>query len=559
MRVFVIIGAAAILAACTPQPGFLQPDGAPQSVYGSFLAARYANSNRDVDQSARLYADALGFEPSSGFISERAFLAALIAGDFTLADAAARTAVADPDTAELADIYLKAAILAGARTVDEVQDSDRFDAFSGLVGAMIDQWALVKRGRAEQAEARASEIASPFAATGNILVHRALLLERNRRYGEAEDAYRAADAALRLPDYTAVLLGEFFERRGRRDEAVEVYRARLEDSAPYTDPEITAALDRAQAGRRAPRFPRPDAAAARALFAPSALLTDQAPAEYSALFLRVVQRLDPDFQRNSFALAQVLEELDLNEAAMSAYGRIDDGPFAVRAGVQGAWLQFRFGDQAEALDAARALVAGDGSDNTRLVLADMLRASGRCDEAAPIYEQVAAARLAAQRDADWRQFYYAGICRQITQGWAAAEPLFIQAVDIAHDEPRVLNHLGYNWIVLETRVDEGFELVQRAAELAPENGAVLDSLGWGHFKQGRIRQAVRWLEDAVARSPGDPTINWHLGDAYAADGRDLEAQFQWRRALELDPNERERALLERRLGDGLEAGPGDLE
>jgi len=63
----------------------------------------------------------------------------------------------------------------------------------------------------------------------------------------------------------------------------------------------------------------------------------------------------------------------------------------------------------------------------------------------------------------------------------------------------------------------------------------------------------------VERSPSDPTINWHLGDAYAAVGRDLEARFQWRRALELDPDPREQALLDRRLELGVAAGPDDLE
>jgi tetratricopeptide (TPR) repeat protein len=554
-----IIAAAVLLAACTTGPGFLAPDAAPQSVYGSFLAARYASSNRDVEQSARLYADALSFEPDSGLISERAFLAALLAGDFDRADAAASAAVEASGTARLTDLYLRAADLAGARLEYDAAERDRTDAFSTLIGAMLDQWLLVRDRQVDEALTQADQIASPFAAAGQLYVHRALLLERDGQNERAEGAYRAAHASLDMPDFTASLLGAFLERQGRAGEARELYRERVAAAGAYPDPDIAAALSRVESGGRAPRFPRPNQAAAVALYAPAALLTRQAPVDYSALFLRTIERLDAGFQRNSITLAEMLRELNLNDSALAVYRGVDAGPFSARAGVQAAWLSFQTGDQALAIEAAEALSEAEGSESSRLLLADMLRASAQYAQAASIYQDVIAARAAAGAEPDWRHFYYAGVSVQRTQGWLAAEPLFIAGVDAAPDEPRILNHLGYNWIVLETRVDEGFDLVSRAAELAPENGAVLDSLGWGHFKQGRVDDAVRWLEDAVERSPGDPTINWHLGDAYAAAGRDLEAQFQWRRALELDPDEREEALITRRLELGLAAGPGDLE
>ena len=553
------LAAALVLAGCSSGPGFLAPDDTPQSVYGSFLAARYASANRDVDQSARLYADALAFEPNSGLISERAFLSALMAGDFPRADQAALAAGDEEGATALVHLYLAAAELAGARFDRPAAPSGAPDAFSDFTGAIIDQWAKVRARRVDEALAAADQVSSPFARAGQLLIQRAMLLERAGDHDRAESAYRAADATLNLPDHTAVLLGEFLERRGRRTEAAALYRGRLDVGRSPGDPAVAAALQRIEDGRRAPRFPRPDEAAARALFAPAALLTRQAPADYSALFLRTVERLDPDFQRNTFALAQILEELELDEAALAAYRSITEGPFATRAGVQAAWLAFQSGDRDAAIAEARALVEADGAETARLVLADMLRASERCSEAARIYEQVAARRAEAGVEPDWRHVYYAGVCRQVSEGWQSAEPLFLQALDLAPDEPQVLNHLGYNWIVRDRRVEEGFTLVARAAERAPENGAVLDSLGWGHFKQGRVEEAVRWLEDAAALSPDNPTINWHLGDAYAAAGRDLEARFQWRRALELDPGERERTLIEQRLEGGLQAGPADLQ
>jgi Flp pilus assembly protein TadD len=93
-------------------------------------------------------------------------------------------------------------------------------------------------------------------------------------------------------------------------------------------------------------------------------------------------------------------------------------------------------------------------------------------------------------------------------------------------------------------------MIQRAAERRPNDGAITDSLGWVMFRQGDAHQAVKLLEKAVELEPEDPTINSHLGDAYWAAGRKLEAQYQWRRALTLNPAPDDAAKLEAKLASG---------
>ncbi|WP_146190636.1 tetratricopeptide repeat protein [Marinicauda salina] len=539
-------------------PAFLAADEQEASVYGAFLAGRYAGSARDTDASARFYGDALALDPESDFLSERAFYAALLAGDFDLADASAATAAEAPDSPQLAQIYAVAADLADGRVNALLAETpEEFGAFGSLLDEILDQWGLIARGRRAEAEAAASELDTPLAASGHVLVHRALIFEAAGRMDRAEDAYRAAAGSLDMEAFTTLLLGEFLERRGRRAEAAALYEQELE-RADHEDAALLDALERVRARRRAPRMPDAPEAAARALLAPSAMLAGSAPVEYTALYLRLIQRLDPEFDRNTLHLAGVLEELEMTDAALAAYGRLADGPFAQRAAVDAAWLEFRLGNREVAMARAATLTETTDARAPRLLLADLHRLSGQCETAADIYADVIDARREAGEPVDWRYYFYEGVCRQTAGDWDAAEALFLQALDVAPDEPRILNHLGYNWIVLEENAERGFEMVARAAELAPDNGAILDSLGWGHFKEGRHDEAVRWLEDAVERSPADPTINWHLGDAYAAVGRSLEARFQWRRALELDPDSRERALIERRLEQGLAAGPRDI-
>ena len=82
---------------------------------------------------------------------------------------------------------------------------------------------------------------------------------------------------------------------------------------------------------------------------------------------------------------------------------------------------------------------------------------------------------------------------------------------------------------------EAEAMLRRAVELRPDDGYIVDSLGWAFFRLERFDEAVLYLERAVELRPDDPVINDHLGDAYWQVGRYREARFQWERALTFEP------------------------
>jgi Flp pilus assembly protein TadD len=101
-------------------------------------------------------------------------------------------------------------------------------------------------------------------------------------------------------------------------------------------------------------------------------------------------------------------------------------------------------------------------------------------------------------------------------------------------------------------------MLVRAVELRPDDGYIVDSLGWVYFRLGEHRKSVTLLERAVELRPQDPVINDHLGDAYWRVGRHQEARFQWRRALSLGPEEAEAPVIEKKIDAGLGAAPEDI-
>jgi Flp pilus assembly protein TadD len=87
---------------------------------------------------------------------------------------------------------------------------------------------------------------------------------------------------------------------------------------------------------------------------------------------------------------------------------------------------------------------------------------------------------------------------------------------------------------------------------------MLDSLGWGYYRQGDYPTAVTKLEQAVELEPGDPDVNGHLGDAYWRIGRKVEARYQWQRVLSLEPDAKQKAEAEAKLKDGLDGPPAKV-
>ena len=124
-----------------------------------------------------------------------------------------------------------------------------------------------------------------------------------------------------------------------------------------------------------------------------------------------------------------------------------------------------------------------------------------------------------------------------------------RALNLAPDQPAVLNYLAYSWADQGVHLPEARKMIERAIEQQPKDPAIIDSLGWVMLRQGQPGDAELLLEQAVALQPEDATINAHLGEAYWAVGRRLEAVFQWRRALTLDPEPDDKARWEARLRD----------
>ncbi len=91
------------------------------------------------------------------------------------------------------------------------------------------------------------------------------------------------------------------------------------------------------------------------------------------------------------------------------------------------------------------------------------------------------------------------------------------------DNAAALNALGYTLATNTDHFDEALDLIERAHALEPQSPAILDSLGWVHFKRGEPQKALGYLRRAYAGQP-DQEVAAHLAEVLVTLDQQPEAR-----------------------------------
>jgi tetratricopeptide (TPR) repeat protein len=528
-----------------------------RSLLGAYLAGRHARGQNDSAAAASLFRNALSRDPGNDVLLEQTFLMDVTEGNWARAADLAKQLVSTPDGSQnrVAQLYLGMVAFKAKQWVkaDEHFKQAGTGPIGDLTGALTRAWTKLASGEPDEALQLIEISKQAEWAQFYLRYHRALIADIGGRRQEARNNYeRIFKTDARTPR-TALAYTHHAGNSGDPKLAKAVLKEHMDKSSVDGHPMARALRDQLNTSDKIPlMIETPDAGLAEVFYGLGEALTSEGGVAVGAVYLQLALFMKPDFPFALAALANVHETTKRHDAAIAIYDRIPQGtPLAASIVIRKAINL----NQLERVDEAKGLLEQlaerDPTDIKPLdALGNIMRVRKRYDESISYYSR-AIALLQKPEKRHWAYWYSRGTSYERVKKWPLAEADLVKAMQLAPDEPMVLNYLGYSWIDQNRRLKEGMALIEKAVSLKPDDGYIVDSLGWAHFKLGNFKDAVRFLERAVELRPEDPVLNDHLGDALWRVGREREAKYQWEQSLMLKPEPEDAEKVKKKLVNGL--------
>lgn len=250
-------------------------------------------------------------------------------------------------------------------------------------------------------------------------------------------------------------------------------------------------------------------------------------------YLKQARRLGKYERETSYYLGQIAETRKDYAAAIGYYKTVDQGEAYLDAQLRVVGLMAKQGDTAGARTYLRKIKL-QSPEQAKLITmaeADLLREEKQYAQAIEIYN-IALLQAPADNDLLYGRAMLAekldrlDILEQDLGSILAREP----------KNARALNALGYTLADKTTRYQEALDYIKRALELSPQDGSILDSMGWVQFRLGNNEEALRYLKQALELTP-EAEIAAHLGEVLWVTGDQEQARKIWQDAIKTSPDD----------------------
>ncbi len=227
-----------------------------------------------------------------------------------------------------------------------------------------------------------------------------------------------------------------------------------------------------------------------------------------------------------YYLGQLHEAKKHDAEALQNYRKVGEGEYAFPARTRTAFLLNKAGKLEEARQTLHQVEAQDDQQRVQLLLIEvqMLRDNKQPEAAYRVLTQVRE-KLPNHPEL----LYEAAMLADQIGKHETSEQLLRQLIQIKPDHAHAYNALGYSMLERNERIPEAMQLVKKALQLAPDDPAILDSVGWGYYRLGNLAKSVEFLRRAYTASP-DPEIAAHLGEVLWMQGKREEATKIWQQA-----------------------------
>lgn len=557
---------AAMMAICTAcstssGPGYSASNGNALSpsamMYGDYLAASYASYLNDADARANYYSRAFARKPGDLVLGRKSMAAALNNGDYPLA----RVLAIEVGNLDEND-GLSRTIL-GSHALSKGQYSKAIEILNNSSGGpAIDDVNTMMRGWAQYGQGEETMALEAFQSMQGgkyfDLLGTLQLAKANTDIGKYDVADKAFDELNEVgisAIETVLSQARSYVKRGQSEKALKRLNEFAEESGGVLTGPARIYIDALENGEAIETKLSPEQQASRALTEPAfGYYGVQKQYEAAEIFLRIALELDPKNDKARLFLGSVLEDVERNSEAAVQYAMIsEDSPYTVSARLSEANLKFDDDDDKAGIAILEKIYKSHPSKVTQESIGRAYLILEDYEKALPSYDALIKGMSEEELIKNPQPKYLRGICLERLDRWEEAVADFEFVLKHKPDNADALNYLGYTWVDKGVNLNKAFGMINKAVELQPKSGAIIDSLGWAHYKLGQYSEARIKLEDAVELSPNSATIIDHLGDVYWKLGRHREAGYQWERALDFEPTDEERISINAKLKGGLSA------
>lgn len=232
-----------------------------------------------------------------------------------------------------------------------------------------------------------------------------------------------------------------------------------------------------------------------------------------------------------FYLGQLSEAKNKDQDAINYYRQIKDGDFLMPAQIRTAYLLSKLGKLTEARHILHEIQPTDDQQRAKLAMieAQLLREANQLDEAYRVLDQA----LQKQPE-DIDLLYETAMMADQTGKHGVFEKLMHELIKIKPDYAQAYNALGYGMLERNEHIPEAMALVEKALQLAPNDPSIMDSVGWGYYRSGKLDESVAMLRRAHA-GDANPEIAAHLAEVLWVRGDKAEAKKILQESLKKNP------------------------
>lgn len=528
------------------------------TAYGSYLAARVAHLRQDLNTAADYYINSIKLGADKPEIIGQTYV--LLTSEGRIAEAAqyAKESLKQGDKGNFVYFVIM---------TDELQKNNYEQALSALetihdkvykksIVPLFSSWIYAAEGNKKEALKQLDVLKKDKVLLSLYYMHSGMINDYFNDVAAAKDAFDTVvkNENIELSYRSMQIISNFYIRAGKKEEAVALVKKYYDENPKAKMMESlynqTVAADEKTIAKI---IDTPQKGEAEAIFNVGTIFKGY-QADISQVFTALALYLNP---QHDVALVSMAELLENNQRAYDAVKKYEQIPsqspiyFMAQLKIAGIYVdkhQYEAG-----MDTLKALQKKYPENYVVLFQAgEVNRITNHYEKAIKLYKKAIEAHPQSAEN-DWMIYYALGIAYERNNDADNAESALLTALKLSHRHPLVLNYLGYYWLEHNKNINEALFMIFDAFSQSPEDGHILDSLGWALYRMGEFNGSIKVLEKASEYLPANAIVCDHLGDAYWQVGRKAEAKFQWQHALTLkeDSDILDKNAIKSKINNGI--------